>query len=86
MNATILHESQGRIRIKLQLKRMTLEQADRLELWLQSKAWARHVIVHERTCCIILHYEGDRQAVLDDIRYFCVTVLAQVYRWAEWRR
>ena len=70
MNATILHESQGRIRIKLQLKRMTLEQADRLELWLQSKAWARHVIVHERTCCIILHYEGDRQAVLDDIRHF----------------
>lgn len=23
---------------------------------------------------------------MDDIRYFCVTVLAQVYRWAEWRR
>ena len=36
MNATILHESQGRIRIKLEQKRMTLEQADRLELWLQS--------------------------------------------------
>ena len=49
---------------------MTLEQADRLELWLQSKAWARHVIVHERTCCIILHYEGDRQTVLDDVRRF----------------
>ena len=70
MNATILHESQGRIRIKLEQKRMTLEQADRLELWLQSKAWARHVIVHERTCCIILHYEGDRQTVLDDVRRF----------------
>lgn len=23
---------------------------------------------------------------MDDIRYFCVTVLAQIYRWAEWRR
>lgn len=22
---------------------------------------------------------------MDDIRYFCVTVLAQIYRWAEWR-
>ena len=57
MNATILHESRGRIRIRLKQNRMTLEQADRLELWLQSKAWARRVTVHERTCCIILQYE-----------------------------
>ena len=70
MNATILHESRGRIRIRLKQNRMTLEQADRLELWLQSKAWARRVTVHERTCCIILQYEGDRQAVLDDVRCF----------------
>ena len=28
MNATILHESHGRIRIKLKQKRMTLEQAE----------------------------------------------------------
>ncbi len=70
MNATILHESQGRIRIKLQQKRMTLEQADRLEAWLQARAWARQVTVHERTCCAILYYQGDRQAVLEDIRGF----------------
>ena len=70
MNATILHESRGRIRIRLKQNRMTLEQADRLELWLQNKAWARRVTVHERTCCIILQYEGDRQAVLDDVRCF----------------
>ena len=70
MNATILHESRGRIRIRLKQNRMTLEQADRLELWLQNKAWARRVTVHERTCCIILQYEGDRQVVLDDVRCF----------------
>ena len=35
MNATILHESHGRIRIRLKQRRMTLEQADQLEAWLQ---------------------------------------------------
>ena len=70
MNATILHESQGRIRIKLQQKRMTLQQADLLEEWLQNRTWARQVSIHERTCCIILYYDGSRQTVLDDIRRF----------------
>ena len=70
MYATILHESRGRIRLKVQQKRMTLEQADLLEAWLQRKAWARQVTVHERTGCIILYYQGDRQAVLDEIRRF----------------
>ena len=70
MNATILHESRGRIRLKLKQKRMTLEQADRLEAWLQGRAWARRVTVHERTCCVIVQYAGAREAVLDDIRAF----------------
>ena len=73
MNATILHESQGRIRIKLKQKRMTLEQADLLEAWLQSRAWAHRVTVHERTCCVIIYYAGDRKPVLDDIRSFSWT-------------
>ncbi len=70
MNATILHESCGRIRLRLRQTRMTLEQADRLEAWLQAKAWARQVTVHERTCCVIIHYDGDRQAVLEEVRRF----------------
>lgn len=73
MNATILHESQGRIRIKLKQKRMALEQADLLEAWLQSRAWAHRVTVHERTCCVIIYYAGDRKPVLDDIRSFSWT-------------
>ena len=73
MNATILHESHGRIRIKLKQKRMTLEQADLLEAWLQNRAWAHRVTVHERTCCAIIYYDGDRQSVLDDIRSFSWT-------------
>ena len=70
MNATILHESRGRIRIRLQQRRMTLEQADQLEAWLQSRGWAKRITVHERTCPVIAYYSGDRQAVLDDIRRF----------------
>ena len=70
MNATILHESRGRIRLKLKQKRMTLPQADLLEAWLQEKPWVRRAIVHERTCCVILYYEGERQAMLDELRHF----------------
>ena len=70
MNATILHESRGRIRLQLRQKQMTLAQADLLEAWLQGKSWARQVTVHERTCCVILYYDGTRQAVLNEIRHF----------------
>ncbi|WP_346705270.1 heavy metal translocating P-type ATPase [uncultured Agathobaculum sp.] len=70
MNAIILHESRGRIRLKIRQKQMTLAQADLLEAWLQQKSWCRQVTVHERTCAVILYYEGDRQIVLDAIRRF----------------
>ena len=70
MNATILHESRGRIRLQLRQKQMTLAQADLLEAWIQGKSWCRQVTVHERTCCVILYYDGTRQAVLNEIRHF----------------
>ena len=70
MNATILHESRGRIRFQLRQNQMTLAQADLLETWLQRRSWCRQVTVHERTCCVILYYDGSRQAVLDDILRF----------------
>ena len=70
MNATILHESRGRIRFRLRQKQMTLAQADLLEAWIQGKSWCRQVTVHERTCCVILYYDGTRQAVLNGIRHF----------------
>ena len=70
MNATILHESRERIRFRLRQKQMTLAQADLLEAWIQGKSWCRQVTVHERTCCVILYYDGTRQAVLNEIRHF----------------
>jgi len=65
-----LHESRGRIRFRLRQKQMTLAQADLLEAWIQGKSWCRQVTVHERTCCVILYYDGTRQAVLNEIRHF----------------
>lgn len=70
MNATILHECRGRIRFRLRQKRMTLTQADLLEAWLQGKPWCQQATVHERTCCVILYYNGARQSVLDELRRF----------------
>ena len=70
MNATILHESRGRIRFRLRQKQLTLAQADLLEAWIQGKSWTRQVTVHERTCAVILYYDGDRQTVLEAIRQF----------------
>ena len=70
MNATILHESRGRIRFRINQKQMTLRQADLLELWFQEKSWVQQVTVHERTCCVILHYCGSREKVIAAIRCF----------------
>ena len=70
MRATIEHESRGRMRLRLRQKKMTLRQADLLEAWLKGRPWAREAVVHERTCCVILTYGGDREAVLSAIGSF----------------
>lgn len=70
MRATIEHESRGRMRLRLRQKKMTLRQADLLEAWLKGQPWARDAVVHERTCCVILTYAGDRETVLSAIGSF----------------
>ena len=70
MRATIVHESRGRMRLRLRQKKMTLRQADLLEAWLKGQPWARDAVVHERTCCVILTYGGDRETVLSAIGSF----------------
>ena len=70
MRATIEHESRGRMRLRLRQKNMTLRQADLLESWLKGQPWAKDAVVHERTCCAILTYAGDRATVLSAIGNF----------------
>ena len=67
MRATIVHESRGRMRLRLRQKNMTLRQADLLETWLKGQPWTREAVVHERTGCVIVTYAGDRETVLSAI-------------------
>ena len=64
MRATIVHESRGRMRLRLRQKTMTHRQADLLEAWLKSQPWTKEAVVHERTCCVIVTYAGERDTVL----------------------
>ncbi len=70
MKATILHESRGRIRLRLAQAQMSVTQADNLEAWLQQQPWAKEVTVHERTCCVILRFSGSRDQVIRAISSF----------------
>ena len=45
MRATIVHESRGRMRLRLRQKNMTLRQADLLETWLKGQPWTREAAV-----------------------------------------
>ena len=70
MRATIVHESRGRMRLRLRQKNMTIRQADLLETWLKGQPWTREAVVHERTCCVIVTYTGDRETVLSALGAF----------------
>ena len=58
MQATIVHESRGRMRLRLRQKNISIRQADLLEAWFQKQSWTSRVTVHERTGCVILYYTG----------------------------
>lgn len=64
MKFKIVHESRGRVRIQVMQKRMTLEQADLLEAYLNHSPAIRQAAVHERTCCAVIQYCGERSALL----------------------
>lgn len=70
MRATVVHESRGRMRLRLRQKTMTLHQADLLEIWLKGQPWAKEAVVHERTGCVIVTYTGNRETVLAALSAF----------------
>ena len=70
MKATILHESRGRMRLRINKKSLSLHEADLLEHCLSNEPWAQEVVVHERTCCVIIRYLGRRCDVISSIRQF----------------
>ena len=70
MKFQIMHESTGRIRVRMLPARMTLEQADLLEAYLQGLEDVRQAAVHERTGCAVIRYRGDREALLRAVSRF----------------
>ncbi len=65
MKCKILHESSGRLRVHLDVRHMTLEQADLLEYYLRdSKEHIKEVVVYDRTGDAVIYYHGDRKEVL----------------------
>ena len=70
MNAVIVHESRGRIRLRLNQTRLSLQQADLLEAWFQQQSGICQATVHERTRCIVLYYQCSKEQVLDKVRKF----------------
>ena len=70
MRGKIVHESRGRLRLRLAQKSLSLRQADLLEAWVKSQPWAVEAVVHERTGCLILRYTGDRAVPLNALARF----------------
>ncbi len=70
MKFKIIHETKGRLRLQAPQCNMTLEEADQLEEYISRLPGVRQATVHERTCNMIVHYTGDRLAVIDGIRAF----------------
>ena len=70
MKATIVHESRGRMRLRLNIPRLSVADADRLELWLAGHLEITDVKVFERTGGVIIRYNGERRTVLDEIARF----------------
>ena len=71
MNFTVLHELEGRIRIRAHVYgKMTLHEADMLQYALIQNPEIISVSVHERTSSVLIRYKHDRQAVIDSLLAF----------------
>ena len=84
MKFSIVHENAGRMRIRLAVQRMTMEQADKMEAWLERQENVTAVTVHDNTCCAIIRYQGERQELIRQISGFSfqsaeVTALENVH-------
>lgn len=70
MRCKILHECKGRIRLHAMVNRMSLEEADQLENYLNASPVIQHAKVYERTCDMVIQYDGSREEVIKAIASF----------------
>ena len=70
MKFKIKHEIRGRIRIHMEQKRMTHEQADILLFYLQNIDSVFRADVYDRTADATIHYKGNRETIIEGLRRF----------------
>ena len=73
MKCRILHESRGRMRVRMLQRRMTIAQADKLHYYLQAQPGITKVTVSERTMDVTILYEekdGIRESVICSLSDF----------------
>ena len=70
MKCKILHESSGRIRVRIHKNKISFEEADRLEYYLLSFPGVTRVKVYERTCDAAVFYTGSRRDIIAALSAF----------------
>lgn len=73
MKCRILHESRGRMRVRMLQRRMTIAQADKLHYYLQAQSGITKVTVSDRTMDVTILYEekeGIRESVIRSLSDF----------------
>lgn len=71
MKFKIVHKSNGRIRLQIEAKRMSIREADLLQYHLELRDDVIKAIVHDRTSGVIIWYKAGRlQEILNDIKEF----------------
>lgn len=70
MRCRILSESKGRIRVRALRRRMTMEQADILQCYLQNVPGVTKAGVSDRTCDAVICYTGSRDSVINALSHF----------------
>ena len=70
MKCTILHETRGRMRVRLCCRCMTLEQADVLEYYLRAVDGVQSATVYDRTRDAVVLYEAERGNIIRALAQF----------------
>ena len=64
MRYRVLYEGRDRMRLRIPVNALTLEQADALEAKLGALPGVKRAAFHERTCNAVIEYLGDRETLL----------------------
>ncbi len=70
MKFNILHESVGRMRVHIVQGRMSYEEADTLQYYLQELDGVKKVKVYDRTCDATIEYKMDRADLIHELQTF----------------